>query len=164
VEQRWESYPFGGFLVLSLFAFFLPAPTMPSGPPVSDKFEHAAIFFLLAVTGRFAGHRTDALLIGLLGYAVVSEVLQAVLPVGRSGDPADAFADAVGVVLGLGAWWLLVALLDRRKVSEERLRQGGRADRCPCPPHGSARSSPRCRRSGAISDAGPRGRRRRRAS
>lgn len=120
--QRWETYPFGAFLVLSMFAFFLPAPALPSGPPVSDKFEHFAIFFLLAVTGRFAGHRTEALLVGLLGYAVVSEVLQAVLPIRRSGDPMDALADAVGVVLGLAAWRLLVGLLDRRKIPDERLR------------------------------------------
>lgn len=113
--QRWETYPFGALLVLSLFAFFLPGSSLPEGPPVSDKLEHAAIFFALAVSGRFAGFRTKPLLLGLLGYAVASELLQALLPIRRHGDVRDVLADAVGVLAGLAFVALLLAVLDRER-------------------------------------------------
>ncbi|WP_377449094.1 VanZ family protein [Rhodococcoides fascians] len=38
-----------------------------------------------------------------VGVPVVSEFLQALLPLGRSGSAADALADAVGIALGLVA-------------------------------------------------------------
>jgi hypothetical protein len=98
--SRWEAYPFGGVLALSMLAFFMPAPDLPAGPPVSDKLEHAAIFVALVLTGRLAGIRPGRLLSGLLGYAVLSEVLQAVLPIHRDGDWRDATADAIGILIG----------------------------------------------------------------
>jgi hypothetical protein len=101
--SRWEAYPFGGVLLLSAVSFFTPGPDLPQGPAVSDKVEHAAIFVALALTGRFAGIRPARLLVGLLGYAVLSEVLQAVLPIHRDGDWRDAVADGIGVVTGLAA-------------------------------------------------------------
>lgn len=99
--QRWEAYPFGATVVLSLFAFFLPGPSLPEGPPVSDKLEHAGIFLALVLTGRFAGYAARPLAYGLAAYAVASELLQAVLPIHRTGDLGDLLADAAGIALGL---------------------------------------------------------------
>lgn len=107
---RWERYPFGGVLVLSALSFFTPGQDLPAGPDISDKIEHAAIFVALAVTGRLAGVRSDRLGVALLGYAVVSEILQAALPINRDGDWRDALADVTGLLLGLLAVRLLLGL------------------------------------------------------
>lgn len=123
--QRWEAYPFAGFFVLSLFAFFTPGPDLPQGPDVSDKLAHASIFVALALTGRFAGYAAAPLGVGLVGYAAVSEVLQATLPISRTGDWHDVLADGVGVLVGLLVGVLVVQLL---KVAA---RTGTRRDRPP---------------------------------
>jgi hypothetical protein len=106
---RWETYPFGGVLVLSMLSFFTPGGDLPEGPDISDKIEHAAIFLGLAVTGRLAGFRPGRLLAGLFGYAIVSEVLQWLLPIDRDGDWLDVLADTAGLLTGLAG----VALLTR---------------------------------------------------
>ena len=46
----------------------------------------------------------------LVGYAVVSELIQGLTPLQRSASVADALADAVGILVGLAAW----AALSRR--------------------------------------------------
>ena len=109
MNQRWEAYPFGGLFALSLVAFLLPGPALPPGPDVSDKVEHAAIFLALALAGRFAGWAEDRLLVGLFGYAVLTELLQGVLPIRRDADWHDVLADTIGLLIGL----LVVRLLGR---------------------------------------------------
>jgi VanZ family protein len=69
-----------------------------------DKLVHVLVFLALAVTGRWAGIRAVVLAGLLVAYGAVSEVLQAVTPLERSGSVADVAADAVGVALGLGVW------------------------------------------------------------
>ena len=65
--------------------------------PGADKLVHAGLFALLAVSTRLRFGRGLAL---VLAYGVLSEVLQAVLPIGRDGGAADALADAVGASVG----------------------------------------------------------------
>lgn len=101
--------PFVLALLLSLVVLFTPAAGVPTAPPGTDKVVHLALFALLAVTGRMAGIRPWPLLAGLTAYAAASEVLQALLPLGRSGDLLDGLTDVAGAVLGLG----LYAALDR---------------------------------------------------
>ncbi|MBP2369238.1 VanZ family protein [Pseudonocardia parietis] len=105
--------PFVLALLLSLGVLFAPASGVPAAPPGTDKLVHLALFALLAVTGRAAGIRTWPLLGGLAAYAAASEVLQAVLPIGRSGDVLDGLVDVLGAVLGLG----LYAALSRRRAT-----------------------------------------------
>lgn len=101
----------------SLFILFLPESGVPTAPAGSDKAVHVALFAALAATGGWAGFRSRVLLSALTGYAVLSEVVQHVLPLGRTGDPADALAD----VCGMAAGWVLangvrrVARLSRRR-------------------------------------------------
>ena len=121
--SRWERYPFGGVLVLSMFSFFTPGQDLPPGPDVSDKVEHAAIFVALALTGRLAGIGLARLLAGLVVYAAVTEVLQAVLPIHRDGDWHDALADTIGVLIGLAADLLL------RRLGAAVVRGRGRTNR-----------------------------------
>jgi VanZ family protein len=104
-------------VLVSLAVLFAPAGEVPDAPPGVDKVVHVAVFLALAVTGRWAGVRAAVLGGLLLVYGAVSEVLQAVTPLDRSGSLADLLADAVGIAVGLGAW----ALGERSR----RARSGG---------------------------------------
>ena len=96
--------PFGAVVLASLVVLFAPASATPSAlPPGVDKVVHLALFVALACTGRRAGLPVVGLAAGLVAYAVGSEVLQGVLPLGRTADPLDAAVDVVGVALGLVA-------------------------------------------------------------
>jgi VanZ family protein len=65
-----------------------------------------ALFAALAWTGRRAGLPVVGLAIGLVTYAVGSEVLQGALPIGRSPDAVDAVVDTVGIAVGfIAARW-----------------------------------------------------------
>ena len=91
-------------VLVSLVVLFAPASATPSTlPPGVDKAVHLALFAALAWTGRRAGLPVPALAVGLIAYAVGSEVLQGLLPIGRSPDPLDVVADTVGVAVGLVA-------------------------------------------------------------
>jgi VanZ family protein len=93
-------------VLVSLAVLFAPAGQVPDAPPGVDKVVHVAVFLSLALTGRWAGVRAVVLGGLLVAYGAVSEVLQAVTPLERSGSVADLLADALGVALGLGAWAL----------------------------------------------------------
>lgn len=87
----------------------------------NDKAQHIAIFALFALLWRLAGFRfVTAAVAGVLFGALI-EGLQYVLPINRSADWADLFADSIGVVLGM----LLVPVaqkvvdsISRRLISE----------------------------------------------
>jgi len=95
--------PFAAVVVASLFVLFNPASATPTVWPGLDKLVHLTLFAALALTGRRAGLLPVGLTAGLVAYAGASEVLQGVLPSGRSADPVDALVDVVGVALGLVA-------------------------------------------------------------
>lgn len=79
----------------------LPGEDVPESISNRDKLTHIAIFaafgFLWRLTGQSAG---KVLLTGIL-YGVLIEIWQAVMPINRSGDLADAVADTVGVCIGI---------------------------------------------------------------
>jgi VanZ family protein len=96
--------PFVAMVLVSLAVLFAPASTTPSTlPPGVDKIVHLTLFAALAWTGRRAGLPVAELAVGLAVYAGGSEVLQAVLPLGRDAEVLDAVVDVVGVGLGLVA-------------------------------------------------------------
>ncbi|MDA3630389.1 VanZ family protein [Saccharopolyspora oryzae] len=103
--------PFGVVALASLLVLFMPASGVPSAPPGTDKVVHFALFAALAATGRIAGFPLVKLLPALVGYAAASEVLQGLLPIGRSCELADGLVDVAGAVAGCA----VVALV--RKVS-----------------------------------------------
>ena len=92
-------------LALVASAVLLFAPSGPDGPgvPGLDKVVHALIFLAVAGTARWRLGPGPVLLAAVVGYAVLSEVVQGVLLSGRSGDPYDVVADLVGAAAG----WLL---------------------------------------------------------
>ena len=104
----------GAFAVavhLSLAVLFAPAGEVPFAPPGVDKIVHGALFAALALSGRWAGIGRRVLAVLLVLYAAVSEVLQEVTALDRTGSVADWLADVVGVLLGLALW----ELLERRR-------------------------------------------------
>ena len=88
-------------MLLSLYVLFWPSPAGAGVTlPGADKLVHAGLFALLAGTAalRFAAARRVLLVV--LGYAALSEVVQARLLAERSGDAWDLLADAVGALAG----------------------------------------------------------------
>ena len=93
---------FAVLLAATLVSFLTPADDL-ADPGVDDKVMHALTFLVLTLSGLLAGFPVRALAVGLAAYAVGTEVLQHLLPIGRHGDPADVLADLVGVAVGLAA-------------------------------------------------------------
>ncbi|MDN5860863.1 MAG: VanZ family protein [Pseudonocardia sp.] len=93
--------PFLVVLLVSLVVLFTPASGLPSVFPGADKLVHLATFGALVFTGRLARIPRGRLVAGLVGYAVASEVLQGLLPIGRSPDPVDVLADVLGIAVGV---------------------------------------------------------------
>jgi hypothetical protein len=91
-------------VLVSLAVLFAPASDVPASPPGVDKVVHGLLFLVLALTGRWAGIRQSLLGVALVGYAVVSELIQGLTALDRSMSVGDWLADVVGVVVGLALW------------------------------------------------------------
>ena len=100
-------------LLWSLILLLLPSDYSLGSSSTNDKAGHLLTFAALALSGRWAGVPVLALLGGLTAYAAATEVLQAVLPINRHGDPRDLLADIVGVLLGLALSWALAHVRSR---------------------------------------------------
>ena len=81
-----------------------PPPPIPREVPDGDKIGHALAYGLLAAWAvmifrtRGAWLRSGA---GLVALGIAIEFAQATFTTNRTGDPYDAVADALGVMLGL---------------------------------------------------------------
>ncbi len=91
-------------VLVSLAVLFAPGSDVPTAPPGVDLLVHLVLFCALALAGRWAGIRPLPLAVLLVAYGGVSEVVQAVSDLQRSGSVVDWLADAVGVAAGLRAW------------------------------------------------------------
>ena len=91
-------------VLVSLVVLFAPADEVPAALPGVDTVVHVLLFAVLALSGRWAGAGPAVLAVGLTGYGALSEVLQAVTPLARTGSVADLLADLAGVAVGLLAW------------------------------------------------------------
>ena len=91
-------------VLVSLAVLFAPGSDVPSAPPGVDKLVHLLLFLALALAGRWAGIRARPLALLLVAYAGLSEVVQAVSDLQRSGSVSDWLADVAGAGLGLLAW------------------------------------------------------------
>ncbi len=83
----------------------------PSGPgtspfPDADKVVHVLVFLVPVAVALGVGVARWAVVTLFAGHAVVSELVQASLLPGRSGDWRDVVADLVGIGLGVAVWWL----------------------------------------------------------
>ncbi|MCF8503649.1 MAG: hypothetical protein K9G59_01935 [Caulobacter sp.] len=92
----------------------VPTATIPGMFSLWDKIEHAGAYFGLTLLGAYAfPHRLVRLAISLLLGGIGVEVLQATMAFGRQGDPADALANTIGIVVGL---LLALAIRERNRV------------------------------------------------
>lgn len=92
---------FAAALAVVMFLMLRPAQEVSTS---NDKFDHLIVFGVLAALGLWARVRPVWLVAGLAAYAVLTEVLQATVTTSRFGDPKDALADMVGVLLVVGAY------------------------------------------------------------
>lgn len=93
--------PLAVSMVAAVIVLFTPASGVPSGFEHSDKIIHFTLFAALAYTSRVAAISATTTAVWTSVFAVVSEILQAVLPLGRSGSALDALFDVLGVGAGL---------------------------------------------------------------
>lgn len=87
-----------GVQCLALYAPRAPGP--PGGLPL-DKVAHLALFAVVTALAIWAGLPRRWVIVAMVGQAVLSEAIQEVLLVDRSGDLADLTADLVGIALGI---------------------------------------------------------------
>ncbi|KAL2868229.1 VanZ family protein [Aspergillus lucknowensis] len=133
-------YPFAGafvfLLVLSAYIGLFPhseSTSVPANLQPNDKLLHLVTFFFLSLifywipdtSRRRTLHLT--LVVCTLVLGVGSEVLQSVLPNGRSFDPFDILANVVGSAgaVGLCSWYHRRMLERRRKARFGSLGDGG---------------------------------------
>jgi VanZ family protein len=79
-----------------------PTESLPQGLTFWDKAEHACAYLGLALIGAwtFPGHLLRVAG-GLFAAGIGVEILQSVMGMGRQGDPMDALANTVGILLGM---------------------------------------------------------------
>lgn len=100
--QRPAQLAFVIGLGLLAYLSLLPQDQLPA-VPLSDKFEHASAYALLTLAGATAfrgGRWTWRVALGLVVLGCAFEILQTLVP-GRTGDFADALANATGVGLAV---------------------------------------------------------------
>jgi VanZ family protein len=104
-QKTWIALAVFWSLVI-VAATLVPADVVPSGRLGMDKLAHVALFAVFGFLWSNATTRTTrraalwVLVAGLL-FGVTTEILQEVLPGGRTGDPFDGAADLLGVGLGI---------------------------------------------------------------
>ncbi|KAL4918541.1 hypothetical protein BDW62DRAFT_181066 [Aspergillus aurantiobrunneus] len=126
-------------LLVSAYIGLLPhseSSSVPAQLQPNDKLLHVVTFFLLSLvfywipdtSRRRTLHLT--LFICTLALGVGSEILQALLPNGRSFDPFDLLANIVGSLgaVGLCSWYHRRMLERRRKSRYGSLGEGGDGD------------------------------------
>ncbi len=79
----------------------LPGEDVPESISNRDKLTHIAIFAAFSFLWRLNGQSVVKVLLAGILYGALIEVWQAVMPINRSGDLADAIADTVGVCVGI---------------------------------------------------------------
>jgi len=116
----WARSAFVAAVVANLVVLYWPRQVSDGGIPFADKVVHVCIFAVVVITGARA--RVPLVwLVGLLAvHAVTSELVQHWFLPNRSGDPADAAADLVGVAVGAA-----VAVKLRGRTGVASTRPGG---------------------------------------
>lgn len=88
-----------------LYITLAPIDVLPQPSGWDDKVEHSVTWGVLTLLGIvLSPRRLWQIAAFTLALGAAIEVLQAIMPFGRSGDWRDVVADAVGVALGLGLW------------------------------------------------------------
>ena len=97
--------------IIMLIGCLTPHAHLP-GPLITwnDKVMHVVIFAPFSLLWMRAGFRLSSVLIAGVLFGAFIEALQYVLPINRSADWVDLFADSIGTVVGSAlalAWYRL---------------------------------------------------------
>lgn len=92
----------------------LPGSDLPS-QNLNDKLNHFIAYGVLSFLAILGRHKVAFVwvILGAIGYGVALEVLQGVMPYGRSASTLDALANTGGVLCGTISGWLAGRLLSR---------------------------------------------------
>jgi VanZ family protein len=101
-------------VAVQLVVLYAPSPPSVSPFPGSDKVVHVLVFLVPVAVALLVGLTPRLVVLLFSAHAVVSEVVQALLLTGRSGDPLDVVADLAGVALGVVVWRVVVRSLGGR--------------------------------------------------
>ena len=100
------------WMLVLLAGLSIPGSNLPQVAfELADKVVHVVAFGVLgwlwmrALSGSDLRRAALTLAVGV-GFGVATEVYQGLMPIGRSFDPLDAVADAVGVLLAIGGYFL----------------------------------------------------------
>lgn len=74
-----------------------------------DKVIHFGLFFIfgylwMVALDRPIGRRTAIVFSTGVFFALATEIFQAIMPIDRSGDPADVVADVIGLIAGIAVY------------------------------------------------------------
>ena len=103
MTPRLRTLLFATAVILSLIILFRPGGTGPLPFAYADKVIHAVTFGLLAITAWWRFKPTKYISLGLIVYALGSEVIQEFFIPGRGFDALDILADLAGSFAILGA-------------------------------------------------------------
>ena len=108
---RLALYALAALILLGLC--LTPTKDLPD-PGTGDRFEHMAAWFVLTLAGFvLAPRRRLAIPAFAFAYGLLVEVLQAITPFGRHGDPQDLLADVIGIALACAVWLLIGRIAPR---------------------------------------------------
>jgi VanZ family protein len=106
--MRLKSFIFASCVVGFAALAMIPQSSLPSALSFWDKAQHILAFAVLAFTGCFAfPNQLKRVLGGLFLYGAMIEVLQKYFTVTHSAHASDLLADAMGLTLGVGVYWLI---------------------------------------------------------
>ena len=105
-SRLWWAALVGAVLVQGVVLY---APSGPGAAPFpnADKVVHVVVFLVPVLLALGAGCAPWLVVAVFAAHAVVSEVVQASLLPGRSGDGWDVVADLAGIGLGVALWWVV---------------------------------------------------------
>lgn len=95
-------------IILSVILFIgcaMPGGSMPDMAHGRDKWMHLAGFLPFGLLWSLAGRRAVWVIAAGFIFGMLIEIYQGIMPIGRSFDLFDVFADTVGTVMGVAAFW-----------------------------------------------------------
>ncbi len=100
-HHRAWGLAFAVVLAVHLAALYWPRVTVQGPVSWTDKIVHPLLFLVPVVVGALWSRRLGLVAVAFTLHAPVSELIQHFLLPHRSGDPWDAAADLLGVLLGI---------------------------------------------------------------
>ncbi|GAB3563938.1 hypothetical protein GCM10027578_08560 [Spirosoma luteolum] len=92
----------------------IPGKQVPTVFSASDKLTHVFIFAVFGGLWYLNGYKAWRVLLAGIGYGILIEIWQGIMPINRSFDLYDALADSIGTAAGIGVAMLLARWLPIR--------------------------------------------------